>query len=148
MIRDNRHFKKRSWLLRYRNRIKYWNIFIAREQYIKDYKLNMPWQFLNNVIIFKPKAPLRQAKATLTDFGYSVLALWYSCSQKTCLALLSFDLWILFEKRVECEIRYLRFYLKKVLIRNNCFRLNLNPIPCLFFRSSYTFGLSCFPNDS
>jgi hypothetical protein len=33
--------------------------------------LNMPWQFLNNVIIYKPKAPLRQAKVTLTDFGYS-----------------------------------------------------------------------------
>jgi hypothetical protein len=45
---------------------------IAGEQYIKDYKLNMPWQFLNNVIIFKPKALIRQAKATLTDFGYSV----------------------------------------------------------------------------
>jgi hypothetical protein len=49
---------------------------------------------------------------------------------------------------VECEIRYLRFYLKKVLIKDNCFLLNFNPIPCLFFRSSYTFGLSCFPNDS
>ena len=58
--------------MKYRSRIKYWNIFIAREQYIKDYKLNMPWQFLNNVIIFKHKALLRQAKATLTDFGYSV----------------------------------------------------------------------------
>ena len=38
--------------------------------------------------------------------------------------------------------------MKQVLIRNNCFRLNFIPIPCLFLRSSYTFGLSFFPNDS
>ena len=57
--------------MKYKSRIKYLNIFIAREQYIQDYKLNMPWQFLYNVIIFKPNALLRQAKATLTDFGDS-----------------------------------------------------------------------------
>ena len=35
----------------------------------------MPLQFLNNVIIFKTKALLRQGKAISTEFGYS-------CSQK------------------------------------------------------------------
>ena len=126
------------------------HIFRSRTIYKRLY-VKYTWQFLNNVIMLNAKALLRQTKVTVTDFGYFVEALWYSCSQTLVwfyYLLTKPTLWRLFWKRVEWEIRYLRFYLKKILIRSNCFSLNFNPIPCLFFRSSYIFSLSFFPNDS